>query len=100
MSRKSRLSQVLEVENRAEEDEAPPPGSKLAQRRSQGPAERQREEGLRAFDLRVAGVKPPDLGGVTFTVKPVQVLGRLVVVLLVGCTCGCLDCGRKEELDR
>ena len=75
MSRKSRLSQVLEVENRAEEDEAPPPGSKLAQRRSQGPAERQREEGLRAFDLRVAGVKPPDWGGETFTVKPVQVLG-------------------------
>ena len=58
-----------------EEDEAPPPGSKLAQRRSQGPAERQREEGLRAFNLLVAGVKPPDLGGTTFTVGPVQVLG-------------------------
>ena len=42
---------------------------------SQGSAERQREEGLRAFNLLVAGVKPPDLGGTTFTVGPVQVLG-------------------------
>jgi len=65
-----------------EEDEAPPPGSKLAQRRSQGPAERQREEGLRAFNLLVAGVKPPDLGGTTFTVGPVLVL--VVVQLVVG----------------
>ena len=60
-----------------EEKEAPPPGSKLAlwrlgacglslySRHRQGPATRQREEGLRAFNLLVGGVKPPDLGGST-----------------------------------
>ena len=77
-----------------EEKEAPPPGSKLAlwrlgacglslySRHRQGPATRQREEGLRAFNLLVGGVKPPDLGGSTFYSRPVQVL---VVVLLVRC---------------
>ena len=53
-------------EVRAEEDEAPPPGSRLTRWRLKGPAgfplspgqssgsaEGQREEGLRAFDLRV-----------------------------------------------
>jgi len=113
MSRKSRLSQVLEVENRAEEDEAPAPGSKLKRQRSvayggrpagfqppapllwfsyQGPATCQRG--------RPAGFQPP--GDVAFsgsgwrdlTVKPVQVL---VAVLLVGCSCGCLDlAGRRS----
>ena len=47
MSGKSRLSQVLEVENRAEEDEAPAPGSKLKRQRSV------------AYGGRPAGFQPP-----------------------------------------
>ena len=81
MSRKSRLSQVLEVENRAEEDEAPAPGSKLKRQRPV------------AYGGRPAGFQPPDsavssgFGWRDLTVKPAQVL---VAVLLVGCSCGCL----------
>ena len=97
MSRKSRLSQVLEVENRAEEDEAPPPGSKLAQRRSQGPAERQREEGLRAF------VRPPCRRGKTTGFGWNDLYGRAcsgpwVVVLLLGRASRCLCCWTKRVL--
>ena len=67
-SRKPRLTSVSGREVRAEEDEAPPPGSRLTRWKLKGPAGfplfpgqssgstvRQREEGLRAFNLPSPG---------------------------------------------
>ena len=84
MSRKSRLEKRMKHLHRdpswrCRDQDFPHSGL------SQGSAERQREEGLRAFDLLVAGVKPPDLGGTTFTVGPVLVLVVVQLVVVLSC---------------
>jgi len=94
-NRKPRLTSVSGREVRAEENEAPPPGSRLTRCKLKGPAGfplfpgqssrstiRQREEGLRAFNLLTLQLAP-DLGGETKKVKPVLVLEVVLLVAVV-----------------